>query len=158
MPRYFLKMNYGSMPEVEVSEEEYLKAIRSMGMYPDTTDFDSTSISGRVEKEKEEKATLKDADKHQFSPFFDQENPQIPIVGMIASQDLSPAYELNAAAVFKGKNKYLVVFVNGCSCWPDMGCTTQNVCHTKADVDKSLKGWPGLLSDCQKNNWKVKAT
>ena len=49
---------------------------------------------------------------NKFSPYFDQEKPQISLLGMIASLDVSPSYELDAAAVFIAVDrKYLVVFV-----------------------------------------------
>lgn len=91
-----------------------------------------------------------------FSPYFDQEEPQIEIEGMIADLDISAPYQLDAAAVFKGKLKgYLVVLVSGCSCWPSMGATAQFVCNKKSDVDKVLVDWHELLDKCQYNNWKV---
>jgi hypothetical protein len=90
-----------------------------------------------------------------FSPYFDQERPEIEIVGMIADRDCSRSYELDAAAVFKVKTTgYLVVFVSGCSCWPNRGTTTQVICKRKSDVDKALTGWSELLDDCQANKWK----
>jgi hypothetical protein len=92
----------------------------------------------------------------QFDPFFDQESPTCPIDGMIASIDNSEPYELDAAAVFRSGRHYLVVFVSGCSCWPDRGSTDQRVCSTKADVDKALSGnYRDLLQKCQDANWKV---
>lgn len=93
---------------------------------------------------------------YQFNPFFGQEEPVARISGMIASLDISPSYELDAAAVFKSGRQYLVVFVSGCSCWPDRGSTTQVVCPTKADVDKVITGeYRRLLQACQDANWQV---
>ena len=90
-----------------------------------------------------------------YSPYFDRESPQIPIVGMIADLDISPSYELNAMAVFKAKIGYLVVSVSGCSCWPDRGGTEQTTCRRKSDVDKKLTGdFRELLDKCQAKNWK----
>lgn len=91
-----------------------------------------------------------------FSPYFDQEEPQIEVTGMIADLDCSQPYELDAAGVFKVKSGgYLVVFVSGCSCWPDLGSTTQTICKRKSDVDKELRGnWAELLDKCQSQNWK----
>jgi len=95
-------------------------------------------------------------DYRQYSPFFDQEEPQLPIDGLIASGDMSAHYELDAAAVFKAQHRYLVVFVSGCSCWPDRGGTYQAVCESKVDVDRELAGrWPALAASCQANNWEV---
>ena len=51
----------------------------------------------------------------QFSPFFDQEGPEVKIDGLIASMDDSPSWELDAKAVFKAGRHYLVVEVSGCS-------------------------------------------
>jgi hypothetical protein len=93
---------------------------------------------------------------YQFNPFFDQEGPVAEISGMIASLDISPSWELDAAAVFKTGRQYLVVFVSGCSCWPDRGGTQQIVCPTKADVDKAITGqYRSLLQSCQDADWKV---
>ena len=91
-----------------------------------------------------------------FSPYFDQEEPQIEVTAMIADLDTSRPYELEAAAVFAVKSGgYLVVFVSGCSCWPYMGSTTQTICKRKSDVDKELRGnWHELLDKCQSQNWK----
>jgi hypothetical protein len=89
------------------------------------------------------------------SPFFDQEQPQANIRGMIASVDKSPAYELDAAAVFDTTDhQFLVVFVSGCSCWPDRGSTTQHICARIVDVDRLLAGeWSELKEKCQANGW-----
>lgn len=98
-----------------------------------------------------------DSLRNQFGPYFDQEDPQVPILGMIADSDQSADYELDAAAVFACERGYLVVEVSGCSCWPDRGGTTQTHCPEKADVDKCLSGrWPGLLADCQEVRWEVR--
>ena len=92
----------------------------------------------------------------QFSPFFDQEGPEVKIDGLIASMDDSPSWELDAKAVFKAGRHYLVVEVSGCSCWPDRGGTTQTVCHTRSDVDRVLTDkWRNLIQQCQNANWKV---
>jgi hypothetical protein len=89
------------------------------------------------------------------SPFFDQEAPQVELLGMISSDDCSEPYELGACAVFKAKQGWLVVEVSGCSCWPDRGWTSQSVCPRKTDVDKVLRGkWSGLLDACQAKDWK----
>ena len=92
----------------------------------------------------------------EFTPFFDQEPPEVFLLGLIASMDKSEPYKLDAGAVFKAKKGYLVVFVSGCSCWPGRGMTNQIHCHTKADVDKHLTGeWTELLDKCQVAKWKV---
>lgn len=95
------------------------------------------------------------------SPWFDQESPAIAILELIAECDDSEPYELNAGAVFRAVNgKFLVVFVSGCSCWPDRGNTTQTVCHTPVEVDRALQGWHTLKDYWQnwlrKDNLKVK--
>ena len=90
-----------------------------------------------------------------YSPYFDQEEPEAEIVGMIAEQDDSEPYELYAAAVFKTKRGYLVVFVSGCSCWPDRGSTEQILCPRKVDVDRALSGRGGLIEKCQSASWKA---
>ena len=91
-----------------------------------------------------------------YSPYFDQEEPQIEVTGMIADYDISQPYELDACAVFKAKKGYLVVFVSGCSCWPDRGFTSQILCNRKSDVDKQLRGnWSNLLDKCQERSWKI---
>lgn len=163
MPRYFLKMNFGNSPEVEVTEEEFCQAERASGFRPKkgcgpvaTTGFSSEAVTGRVEFPKDDREINGNKGSN-FSPYFDQDAPEIPIKGMIAFLDRSPRYELDSAAVFKGDRLYLVVKVSGCSCWPDIGSTEQTVCHTKADVDKALQGWSELLSECQKNGWKVQS-
>ncbi len=90
-----------------------------------------------------------------YYPYFGQEPPQVEIVGMIADLDISETYELNAAAVFKAKRGYLVVFVSGCSCWPDRGSTTQVLCERIVDVDRQLTGdWAALRDKCQAVKWK----
>jgi hypothetical protein len=165
MPKYFLKLNYGNSPEVEVTKDEFLEAQKEvglnctekMGMTPfgsDQTEFHAASITGRIEYESKTEKVTANSTKN-YSPYFDQESPEIPIDGMIASLDRSPSYELDAAAVFKGGRHYLVVMVSGCSCWPDRGSTNQTVCFTRSDVDKALEGWSELLSECQQNNWKI---
>ena len=91
-----------------------------------------------------------------FSPYFDQDKPEIEITGMIADLDMSQPYELDAAGVFKIKSGgYLVVFVSGCSCWPDRGSTTQIICKRKSDVDKELRGnWTESLDKCHSQKGK----
>lgn len=82
---------------------------------------------------------------------------------MIADDDVSQPYELDAAAVFKARDGYLVVFVSGCSCWPDRGATEQVVCPNKTAVDRALRAnnhyrggaWRDLLQKCQDAGWKV---
>lgn len=94
----------------------------------------------------------------EHNSFFDQDKPEVPIVGVIAEVDDSEPYELDATAVFKARDKgYLVVNVSGCSCWPDRGSTQQRYCATKADVDRLLREWQAdaLLDACQAANWKV---
>lgn len=92
----------------------------------------------------------------QFDPFFDQEEPECSIQGMVASVDVSEPYELDAAAVFRAGRNYLVVIVGGCSCWPDLGATTQQICKTKSEVDRMLTGrYRSLLQKCQDAKWKV---
>lgn len=91
------------------------------------------------------------------SPYFDQEPPQVPIVGMIADFDDSPSYELDARALFKTARGYLLVEVSGCSCWPDRGGTTQTYFTRKADADKALAPWPQLKDAVQAADWKVPA-
>lgn len=86
-----------------------------------------------------------------YSPFFDQEAPQVPVDGMIASVDKSEPYELEAQAVFKCGYRFLVVQVSGCSCWPDYGSTNQTVCTEKSEVDRIV--WPELLQACQDAHW-----
>lgn len=55
-----------------------------------------------------------------FNPFFDQQDPEREIAGMVASDDNSQPYELDAIAVFAVvPSGFLVVEVSGCSCWPD---------------------------------------
>jgi hypothetical protein len=91
-----------------------------------------------------------------FAPYFDQEDPQVPVTGMIADLDDSHPWELDSAAVFKAAKGYLVVIVSGCSCWPDRGTTRQTVCPRKSDVDKALSGnWRELLDKRQSVSWKV---
>lgn len=88
-------------------------------------------------------------------PFFDQEGPQGDIVGMIASMDISEPYEIDECAIFLCRDgEYLVVFVSGCSCWPDRGGTTQHLCPEKSDVDRVLtQEYRSLLQKCQDANW-----
>lgn len=77
---------------------------------------------------------------HDYSPFFDQEPPEMPIAEMITSEDCSEPYELDACAVFRTiDNKYLVVEVSGCSCWPDRGHTSQTICYNKVDVIRAIR-------------------
>ena len=91
-----------------------------------------------------------------FSPYFDQEQPEIKIEGLIADLNISQPYELDACAVFKAEKGWLVVIVSGCSCWPDRGYTYQKVCPRKTDVDIELRGeWKNLLDKCQEKNWKI---
>lgn len=92
---------------------------------------------------------------YECGPYFDQEGPEKTTTRKIADLDLSPSYELDAAAVFAcDPDGYLVVFVSGCSCWPDRGGTTQHICPTKADVDRVLtEQWRPLLQKCQDAGW-----
>lgn len=92
-----------------------------------------------------------------LSPYFDQEEPTVPVVGLIADYDWSPSWELAAAALFKSKPGYLLVEVSGCSCWPDRGGTTQTHLHSKAEVDKALAHLPELKDKIQAADWKVAA-
>lgn len=91
-----------------------------------------------------------------YEPFFDQQEPEVPVLGLIASLDRSEPYELEAVAVFKIQRGFLVVDVWGCSCWPDRGGTEQTICNQKVDVDRKLRGkWLELLDKCQAVNWKI---
>lgn len=93
-----------------------------------------------------------------FSPFFDQERPQCEVIGMIASADHSPPYELDAMAVFQARDGFLVVAVSGCSCWPDMGGTVQTVCRTRAEVDQAVpSNYHDLIEACQTAKWESRA-
>ena len=56
-----------------------------------------------------------------YSPFFDQEPPNIEVDGMIASADRSPSWELDAQAVFKAGHRFLVVEVYVQSAWCRLG-------------------------------------
>jgi hypothetical protein len=87
-----------------------------------------------------------------MSPWFDQESPDIEVLELIAEEDNSQPYELDATAVFRAVNgKFLVVYVSGCSCWPSRGSTSQSVCHTPTEVDRALSGSPWLKDQWQ--NW-----
>ena len=91
-----------------------------------------------------------------YYPFFGQESPQADIIGMVASQDESEPYELDAAAVFSCRYaKWLVVIVSGCSCWPSRGTTEQHVCHSKIEVTRVLAGskFDRLVEMCQQVGW-----
>lgn len=99
---------------------------------------------------------------YEYSPYFDQGQPEIPVSGLIADLDMSQPYELDALAVFKAKGKgYLVVAVSGCSCWPDRGSTSQRTCNTKTDVQKAIREFSGytdfaeLLDKLQAVSWRV---
>ena len=89
------------------------------------------------------------------SPYFDQDTPEVPILGMIAEYDTSPSYELDARALFKTAHGYLLVEVSGCFCWPDRGGTTQTHFTRRADADKALAAWPELKDLVQAAGWKV---
>lgn len=92
------------------------------------------------------------------SPYFDQEPAEVPVIGIIADEDKSQPYELDALAVYKVIGKgYLVVYVSGCSCWPDRGSTSQRICHNKTDVQKALRefGYESLMDKLQQASWKV---
>ena len=92
-----------------------------------------------------------------YSPYFDQEEPEIKIDGMIADLDKSEPYELDAAAVFKAGRKYLIVHVSGCSCWPDRGDTYQYVLSTKTEVEREIRDigfGQELIEKCQNAKWK----
>lgn len=93
-------------------------------------------------------------------PFFDQEGPITTITAMLESMDISEPYEIDECAVFLcADGGYLVVWVSGCSCWPDLGGTTQEYCKTKADVDKALTGrYRDLLQQLQDSNWGLRNT
>jgi len=90
-------------------------------------------------------------------PFFDQEDADVAIIGMIESMNISQPYEIDECAVFKCRDKgYLVVWVSGCSCWPDRGGTRQEFCPTQSDVDRVLTGeYRSLLQKCQDAKWSV---
>ena len=85
------------------------------------------------------------------SPYFDQDDPERPIVEQLASLDRSEPYGLYAAAVYSVEpSGHLVVYVSGCSCWPDRGNTTQVYCATRADLDREItEPWRDLLDQCQ---------
>lgn len=99
-----------------------------------------------------------------FYPYFGQENPEVPIIGMIADMDESADWELDAVAVFKAKQGYLIVEVSGCSCWPDRGYTNQIHCNRRTDVQRYLRstsvGYNGvsgleLFLKCQERSWAI---
>lgn len=97
-----------------------------------------------------------------LSPYFVQEEPQIPVIGLIADLDKSPSYKLDAIAVYKAKGHgYLVVHVSGCSCWPYYGGTDQRVCNNKTDVQRAIREFSSyndfadLLDMLQDRQWKI---
>ena len=99
-----------------------------------------------------------------FCPYFDQEQPQCEIVGMIADEDLSDLCWLEAQSVFEcNGGRYSVVHVFGNSLWPDTqynNTTSQTVCTSISEVDQSVgsgeeSSWSGLIERCQSANWKA---
>jgi len=91
-----------------------------------------------------------------FAPYFDQEPPQVPVIGLIADQSSSIAYELDAMAVFKSRPGYLVVHISGCSCWPCAGTTTQWHCHTIGGVVQVIRSNPefsALIHRLHEKGW-----
>lgn len=59
--------------------------------------------------------------------MFEQEEPEREISALVASEDISEPYELDATAVFKTRDGgFLAVTVSSCSCWPLYGSTTQH--------------------------------
>lgn len=95
-----------------------------------------------------------------YEPYFAQQQPERPIVGMIADLDLSRPYELDAIAVFKAAPRgYLVVSVSGCSCWPASGSTCQIYCADKVAVARAIADrgsqFATLLDKCQSARWRV---
>lgn len=91
--------------------------------------------------------------------YFDQEDPERPLKGLIADEDQSACYELDATAVFAvDPTGFLVVHVSGCSCWPDRGATTQTYCEDRVAVHRLLAGgnWSGLIQACQDARWEPK--
>lgn len=92
-----------------------------------------------------------------YGYFFNQEEPERPILGMIAEEDQSAPYELDAKAVFAvDPVGFLVVEVSGCSCWPDRGSTTQTYCEDRIAVHRCIgEGWKSLYEECQTRDWKV---
>jgi hypothetical protein len=106
---------------------------------------------------------ITEVDMSDFSPFFDQEPPEIPVTELLANMDVSEPYELDATGVFRTDRGWLVVRVQGCSCWPDVGGTggtEQIVCNTKQDVEQALRanGASELLDELQARNWGVRAS
>jgi len=94
-----------------------------------------------------------------YGSFFDQEDPERPLKGIIAEADHSGCYELDAKAVFKVDPKgYLLVEVSGRSCWPDHGSTTQTYCEDRIAVSRALAGdgWSDLIQACQDARWQVR--
>jgi hypothetical protein len=101
------------------------------------------------------------------SPWFDQEPPERPIVGFVASLDISPSWELDAMAVFRVTGRgYLVVHVRGCSCWPLYGDTVQMYAPTVAEAERTIRRlWDGdadakaaaaeLVLRCQRARWRI---
>lgn len=95
---------------------------------------------------------------YKISPYCDQGPLERPVTGLISDLDISGSYELDACAVFKCEDRgYLVVYVSGCSCWPDRGFTREVYCATKTDVDRELMDGPykDLRHQCQNVGWKV---
>ena len=86
-----------------------------------------------------------------FGSYFDQEEPEIEVIGLIADLDINIGSDVESVGVFKAKNrKYLIVYICGCSCWPDKGITTQFICNTKVEVDRILrKNWAELRDKFQ---------
>jgi len=73
-------------------------------------------------------------------PYFDQESPDAPIVRVLAEEDWSESYELDAGAIYECEGgRFLLVAVSGCSCWPDRGSTDQRIAEDWASVDRIAK-------------------
>jgi hypothetical protein len=72
-------------------------------------------------------------------PYFAQEPPMEPVVRMLCDEDVSMPYEMDQTAVFLTEaGNILVVHVEGCSCFPQMGGTDQNIYRDKTSLFKAL--------------------
>lgn len=92
----------------------------------------------------------------ELGPYFEQEQPIVPITGLIAELGLSRPSGVAAAAVCKVGRQYLVVEVSGDYDWPYAGITKQQIRNTRQQVRESLSPeFAGLFERCGTANWGV---
>lgn len=89
------------------------------------------------------------------SGYFLDQAPELPspIVCKLLEADESPTWELDAAALYRLESGYAVIYLSGCSCWPDCGGTYVYAGQTAEEAIESAQSEYGQSRRALKVMW-----